>query len=125
MNLRLRLFRKQDLIALRVRARRRRVWFRVLNRMERGLIDSVIKVVDRVRSTLLAKVLTSIVEKLADALESNVSRMIREVGRPLARKISLIAQSWGNKSAEEWVSDKEFIRYLAVTAMNTPSSYRT
>ncbi len=93
--------------------------------MERGLIDSVIKVVDRVRSTLLAKVLTSIVEKLADALESNVSRMIREVGRPLARKISLIAQSWGNKSAEEWVSDKEFIRYLAVTAMNTPSSYRT
>ncbi|MCW3985554.1 MAG: hypothetical protein NWE91_03980 [Candidatus Bathyarchaeota archaeon] len=112
------------LIMLRAKAFRRRVWFKTLSGMERGLINSVIKVVDKVRSTLLAKVLTSIVKKLLTALESHVARMMREVGRPLAKKISLIAQSWGNKSAREWMSNKEFIQFLAVTMMNTPSSFR-
>jgi len=115
---------RRDLIMLRVKAFRRRVWFKTLIRMERGLINSVIEVVDKVRSTLLAKVLTSIVKKLLTALESHVTRMMREVGRPLAKKISLIAQSWGNKSAKEWMSNKGFIQFLAVTMMNTPSSFR-
>ena len=115
---------KRDLIMLRVKAFRRRVWFKTLIKMERGLINSVIEVVDNVRSTLLAKVLTSIVKKLLTALESRVTRMMREVGQPLAKKISLIAQSWGNKSAKEWMSNKEFIQFLAVTTMNTPSLFK-
>ena len=114
----------RDLIMLRAKAFRRRVWFKTLSGMERGLINSVIKVVDKVRSTLLAKVLTSIVKKLLTALENRVTRMMREVGRPLAKKISLIAQSWGNKSAKEWMTNKGFIQFLAVTMMNTPSSFR-
>jgi len=92
--------------------------------MERGLINSVIEVVDKVRSTLLAKVLTSIVKKLLTALESRVTRMMREVGQPLAKKISLIAQSWGNKSAKEWMTNKGFTQFLAVTTMNTLSSFK-
>ena len=115
---------RRGLIMLRAKAFRRRVWFKTLIRMERGLINSVIKVVDKVRSTLLAKVLTSIVKKLLTALESHVTRMMREVGRPLAKKISLIARSWGNKSAKEWMSNKGFIQFLAVTMMNTPFSFR-
>ena len=82
-------FRKSELVKLRSKALRRRVWFNTLNRIERGLINSVIKVVDMVRSTLLAKVLTAIVKKLLTTLESKVSRMIREIGLPLAKKISL------------------------------------
>jgi len=115
---------RRDLVMLRVKAFRRRVWFKTLSRMERGLVDSVIKVVDKVRSTLLAKVLTSIIKKLLTALESVVTRMMREVGQPLAEKISLIAQLWGNKSAKEWITDRGFIQFLAVTTMNTPSSFR-
>lgn len=121
----LRLFKRHELVLLRVKALRRGVWFKVLNRMERGLIDSVIKVVDRVRSTLLAKVLTSVVKKLLTAMESKVTRMMREVGQSLAQKISLIAQSWGNKSAKEWITNKGFIQYLAVTVMNTPLLFKT
>lgn len=109
---------------LKVKALRRRVWFKVLNRMERGLVDSVIKVVDRVRSALLAKVLGSIVKKLSTALESKVKRLMREVGQPLAEKVSLIAKSWGHKSAFKWVKDKGFVLYLTITAINTPSLYR-
>jgi hypothetical protein len=88
--------------------------------MERGLIDSVIRVVDVVRSTLLAKVLMSIVKKLLKALESKVKRMMRVVGQPLAKKISLIAKSWGNKSASKWVNDKRLIQYLTVMEINAP-----
>lgn len=115
---------KRDLIMLRVKAFRRRVWFKTLIRMERGLINSVIEVVDDVRSTLLAKVLTSIVKKLLTALESHVTRMMREVGQPLAKKIGLIAQSWGHKSAKGWMTNKGFIQFLAVTMMNTSSSFK-
>ena len=115
---------KRDLIMWKVKALRRRVWFKTLIKMERGLINSVIEVVDKVRSTLLTKVLTSIVKKLLTALESHVTRMMREVGQPLAKKISLIAQSWGNKSAGEWITNKGFIQFLAVTMMNTPSLFK-
>lgn len=116
-------FRKSELVKLRSKAFRRRVWFNTLNRIERGLIDSVIKVVDMVRSTLLAKVLTAIVKKLLTTLESKVSRMMREVGQPLAKKLSLTAQLWGNKSASEWVSNKGFIQYLTIVAFNTSPGY--
>lgn len=122
--IRSRSLRTHELVGLRVRALRRRVWFRILNRMERGLIDSVIKVVDVVRSTLLTRVLRSIMKKLSDALESKVARMIREVGRPLAKKLGLIAQVWGNKSSRRWSGDEGFVQYLAVTAMNAPSPFK-
>ena len=46
-------------------ALRRRVWFRVLSRVERGVLDLTVRYVNEVKSALLAKVLTAIVEKLA------------------------------------------------------------
>ena len=116
-------FRKSELVKLRSKTLRRRVWFNTLNRIERGLINSVIKVVDMVRSTLLAKVLIAIVKKLLTTLESKVSRMIREIDRPLAKKLSLTAQLWGNKSASEWVSNKGFIQYLTIVALNSSLGY--
>lgn len=102
----------------RARAFRGHVWFKTLNRLERGLLDSVIKVVDTVRSRLLMEVLSSIVKKLQMALESPVTRMMKEVGESLAGRISLIAQSWGNKSAQRWKDDQEFVRFLAVMRVN-------
>lgn len=118
------LFRKEELMMWKLKAFRKRVWYKVLNRLERGLIASVIKVVDKVRSILLTKVLTSIVKKLQTALESPVTRMMREVGRSLAQKMSQIAQSWGNKSARRWKEDDKFIQFLTITRMNTPSAFK-
>lgn len=115
-------FQKRDLLIWKVRAFRGRVWFKTLNRLERGLLDSVIKVVDTVRSTLLMKVLSSIVKKLQMALESPITRMMKEVGVSLAGKISLIAQSWGNRSAQRWKDDVEFVRFLAVMRINVRPS---
>ena len=115
---------RSELVRLRVKARRRGVWFRMLSRVERGLIDLTIKVVEKVRSFLLARSLISVVEKLLEAMESEVARLMRTVGRQLARKLSEIAQGWGNKAARLWASDLSFVQYLAVTQKNLSASFR-
>lgn len=118
MNLTLIPLTKSMLARVRIRAIRRGIWFKVLNRLERASVDLTIKVVERVRSSVLTKILTSIIKKLSEAMESKVARMMREVGSNLARKMSLIAQKWGNKSAVKWKTDLDFIQYLTVMCMN-------
>jgi hypothetical protein len=75
-------------------------------------------VVERVRSRLLLKVLFSIVKKLEEIMESHVYRLMREVGGCMAKKLSVIAQEWGNESAHSWVRDPGFIQYLVITELN-------
>jgi len=116
---------KNELAKIRAKAMRRGVWFRVLTRAERGQMELTMRVVKRIRSFFLARVVTSIVEKLLDAMESRVSRLMREVGQALALKLSGIAQKWGNKSAVHWTADPGFERYLTVMYMNTPSVFKT
>ncbi len=116
---------KNELAKIRAKALRRGVWFRVLTRAERGEMELTMRIVKRIRSLFLAKVVISIVKKLLDAMESRVSRFTREVGQPLARKLSGIAQSWGNKLAHEWAADSSFVKYLTINYLNTPASFRT
>jgi hypothetical protein len=93
---------------------RRGVWFRVLSRIERGVVDLTLRYVDDIKSTKLAKVLTAILEKLQLATESVVDRLVRTVGVSFAQKVSSIAVSWGNLSASAWAEDPGFARYLVV-----------
>ena len=95
-------------------ALRHRVWFRLLNRVERGIIDLTVRYVDSIKSVTLAKVVTAIMDKLQCALESVVDRLMRTVGLPLAQKISDIAVSWGNRLASMWADDRAFARFLVV-----------
>jgi len=95
-------------------ALRHRVWFRTLRRVERGIIDLTVKYVDNIKSVMLAKVLTAIMEKLQSAVESIVDRLVRTVGLPLAQKISDIAVSWGNHLAAKWAYDLAFAKFLVV-----------
>ncbi|RLI40192.1 hypothetical protein DRO69_13240 [Candidatus Bathyarchaeota archaeon] len=111
-------FSKSELIRIKIKAMRRKVWFRTLTRSERAQIDLTIRYVQKVRSLLLTKVLVSIVRKLKDVLESRVARAIREVGFSLAEKLSQIAKSWGNNSASRWVEDHGFTQYLTIMWMN-------
>ena len=119
------LLRKNELAKIRTKAMRRGLWFRVLSRGERAQIELTMRIVRRIRSFFLAKVLTRIVEKLLEAMESKVVRLTREVGSALAQKLSGIAQNWGNSSALEWSADPGFKRYLAVMYINTPSVFKS
>ena len=115
---------RAELVRVRRMAVRRGVWFKVLSRIERLQVDLTIKVVERVRSLMLARALRSILKKLFEAMESRISRLMREVGLPLARRLSVIAENWGYRYAEKWVNDPGFIKFLAVTYMNTPALFR-
>jgi len=112
-------FSRIEIVRLRARAVRKGVWFRALDRVERGLVDLSIRLVRRVRSLVLVRSLSVVVKKLLDAMESVVARQMRAVGYPLARKLSQIAQSWGNRSAVEWAWDLGFVKFLAISHMDT------
>lgn len=111
----------KNLLRLKLKAIRCGVWFRVLNRVNRVLIDLAIKVTDRIRSPKLAGVILALVRKLTDAFESRVSRAVKYIGVPLARRVSSLAQKWGNRYAENWASDMGFARYLAIMSINDRS----
>jgi hypothetical protein len=113
-----------QLVDVKKVALRRGVWFRVLDRVERSVLDLTVRCVDKIKSTILAKVVTAILNKLKLAMESTVERIVRVIGCSLSQKVSSIALSWGNLSASQWVKDTVFARYLAITQMNTPTLYR-
>ena len=103
-----------ELVRLRRKALRRGVWYGVLSRIERSLVDLAIGTVSRVRSLVLARSLAFVVEKLSDVFGSGVSRQVQAVGFVLARRLGCIAQKWGNVSASCWACDLGFARFLAV-----------
>jgi hypothetical protein len=115
---------KTQLVKMKLRAMRAGVWFRALPRIDRVLIDLTIKVADSIRSVSLAKCVLSVTRKLEGLLESRLARSIREVGFPLACKLSLFARRWGNLRAAEWAEDAGFARYLAVMYLNGCSGVR-
>jgi hypothetical protein len=109
---------KTQLIELKRKAMRSGVWFRALPRIDRVLIDLTIRVARCVRSSILANRILSITGKLEALLESKLARVIRDIGFPLACKLSLLAQKWGNKYARDWAKDAGFARYLAIMKLN-------
>ena len=112
---------RNEIIKLKTRALRKGVWYRALTRVERVCIDLVVKVVQRVRSILLKRMLSTVLKKLEEAMESPVHRLMREIGVSVASKLSRIALGWGNKSVERWAKDPGFQQYLAITCMNAPT----
>ena len=116
---------KNELAKIRTKALRRGIWFRALTKAERAQIDLTMRTVKKIRSLFLARVLGAIIRKLLDAMGSKVARLIREVARGLAEKLSRIAQNWGNKLAHHWTEDPNFMQYLAITYMNTPAIFKT
>ncbi len=99
-------------------------WYRILSLDKRRFIDAVIQTVDKIRSSLLLKILTGFVEKLFRAiggirgLVGDLAFEMRNFGYPLAQRVSVIAAKWGNNLAADWSNDEGFIRYLTVIDMN-------
>ena len=105
-------------------------WYRVLSLDKRRFIDAVIQTVDKIRSSLLLKLLTGLATKLLSAiggirtLIDNLPYGMQNFGHPLAQRISIIATKWGNNLAAKWANDEGFIRYLTVIDMNNLPIFR-
>jgi hypothetical protein len=119
-NVRSGFLKRAELLKLRLKAMRSGVWFRGLSRLDRVLVDLTIRVAGRVRSFVLARNILAVVRKLEGIMESRFVRAVREVGFPLARKLSSIAQEWGNRAAKDWGSDQRFAAYWAALSLNEP-----
>lgn len=102
----------RKLAKLKIRALRKRVWYKVLDRVERGLLDLTIRWVNDVRSGRLMETLVRILVKLASAMEHGIARVLL-VGRELALQASALAVRWGNSQAFAWRFDESFWKGLA------------
>ena len=109
---------REQLTKLKLKAMRAGVWFKVLPRIDRVLVDLTIKVTENIRSSYLANSIFAVVGKLEGLLESSVLKSLRLIGRPLAEKISVIAEKLGNASAKNWATDSSFAFFLAVMHTN-------
>ena len=107
-----------QIVAFKRAALRRSVWFRVLSRVERGILDLTVRCVVTIKSAKLASLVLAILKKLRLASEGLVGRLVRRVGFSSARKLSSFAQSWGNRLASAWADDAGFAVYLAVMQFN-------
>lgn len=107
----------KDLVSMKRKALRKRIWFKILNQAERALINLTIRVVDRVRSNDLVKVLLAPIEKLRNVVKSALERA-EEIGRPLAEKLVSIARAWGNREAGSWMKDRMFVIYTGLSSLN-------
>ncbi len=105
---------------IRTIAIRRGVWYKTLDKAERGLVELTTRIVNRIGSLLLKKVLTSVLRKLQTAMENKIAYSAKKAGKRLAEKLSLIAQSWGNASALLWKTEHNFIQFLAIMYLDSP-----
>jgi hypothetical protein len=112
------LFTRLFLNDVRQKAMRKRVWYRAIDRLERGIFNLTTQIVDRVESELLGVELVKILSKLSDAMKSGFVRCMEEFGFRRARMVAGQAVSFGYASAEAWARDEGLVRYLAFLKMN-------
>ena len=118
------MFTRLSLMSVKRKAMRKQVWFRVLKEMERALVNLTIRCVEVVRSSKLAGILECIKQKLMNAMESPLKKLMLEFGKPTAAKIAYLAVSWGNIEAQIWAFDSKFAKYLTVMHVNTPEIHK-
>lgn len=106
------------LASLRRDALKRRVWFRVLFKVERSVVNLTVRYLNQIRSFRLSLVIGRVVCKLLEAFKGRFVRRVERVGSDIAEKISKIAVGWGYVRASSWKHDSSFIRFLGINGIN-------
>lgn len=113
----------KELARIRAMAIRRGNWHKILNKPERALFNLTIRIVEEIRSSVLSRVLVSIIAKLQVKSKRGLASSLHSYGLPIAENIGKIAQAWGNASAAKWSADRAFVRFLEVLCLNTNCTY--
>ena len=112
------MFTAEYLSEMRKKALRKGVWYRTLDRIERGIISLTVRLFDRVDSKLLGVELVKILSKLVKAMKGEFVRCMSDFGFGRARELSKQAVKWGCNVAIVWASELNFVRYLAMMRLN-------
>jgi hypothetical protein len=110
---------RQNLMRIKSQALRMKVWFKVLSKVERAIIDLTINCVEKVRSSTLTETISKIISKILCMLEESFMTRAEKVGRIIAEKLCAIAKKWGNKTHLSWKQNRNYIRLLGINALNT------
>ena len=117
------MFTSSFLVEVRRKALRRGVWFKALDRVERGILCLTARIVDRVESAVLGIELVKILSKLRDALKSGFVRRMEEFGLRRARMLAAQAVAWGYGAARGWAWNPGFVRYVTLLDVYAPSGW--
>lgn len=104
---------------IKTRALRQRVWFKATSRAERGIVDLTMRCVERIRSPVLARAVSNIMNKILRTLPESFMERAEKAGRRVAEKLCVLAERWGNKSSSYWKHDDGFVRFLGVITLNS------
>jgi hypothetical protein len=109
---------------VRCAALRKRTWYRALDRLERGIVNLSIKLVDAVRSDVLLGELVKILAKLRDAAKSAFTRHIEGYG--VEKMWALVGQAvaLGSGVALGWLSEG-YAEWFAVNDYHNPVGWRS
>jgi len=86
--------------------------------MERYIYDLTLRCVKRVRSSVLAGMVSGIVAKLWKNLKPGFLETAMRIGSAIAAEICDLALKWGNAEASFWRHNLGLRRFLGVNAVN-------
>ena len=119
------MFTKEFLSGVRRMALRRRVFFKALDGVERGILSISAKIIDSVKSGVLMIQLVKIISKLRDACKSDFVRHLERYGMERVRVVQSQAAGFGYRGADKLIGDFGFVRYLVFLDFNQPLGWRS
>ena len=117
------MFTCEYLFSMKKKALRKGVWYRTLDRVERGIVSLTARLIDRVESEMLGVELVKILVKLMKALKSGFVRHTEVFGFGRVFELSRLAFEWGNSVAKGWVHDMGFVGYVSMMDLNQQTGF--
>ncbi|MBT7913298.1 hypothetical protein HN588_05260 [Candidatus Bathyarchaeota archaeon] len=108
------------LVKIRKQAIRKRVYYRALDRLERGILDLSSRLLDSAKNVVLLQQLYEIVMKLEEALKGRLQRHMESFGLRRGTEIIMQAVKFGYREAVGWLRDPGLAEYLSVMDLNSP-----
>ena len=118
------MFTKGFLSEVRRQALRRRVWYRALDSVERGILSISANIIDSVKSDILNDQLSKIIVKLRDACKCRFVKHLEQHGLERVQVIQRQAYSFGYSAFKELSKDIGFIKYLMLIDFYQPVGWR-
>jgi hypothetical protein len=109
---------------IRRNAVRKRTWFQALDKLERGIVNLTIKIVDSLKSQLLTAQIVTILVKLRDAAKCAFTKHVESYGYQKLRETVETAVSLGNNAAQCWIRELGFAEWFASNDYNNSVGWR-
>jgi hypothetical protein len=107
----------------RALALRKRVWYRVLDGLDRGIINLTLRSVECVKSPRLTGIVVSILDVLREACRSAFTRLLDSYGYDKMSKVIQVALSFGSTRCLVW-SSEALARLLTLNNMYSPIGWQ-